>query len=59
MPGKHYVELEVSSRDEAPLVYTSDALELAVHWNDEQGRRGSILKRVLPFQKYWKKVRVR
>jgi len=40
-------------------VYSSDALEFTVHWNNDGERQGEIIKRVLPFTKYWKKVRVR
>ena len=57
--GKHYVELQVASDDKAPVVYSSDALEFTVHWNTNGERQGEISRRVLPFTKYWKKVRVR
>jgi len=57
--GKHYVELEVASADKAPVVYSSDALQFLVHWNNDGEKQGEIVKRVLPFNKYWKKVRVR
>ncbi len=59
LKGKHYVELQVISSDKAPVVYSSDELEFTVHWNSNGERQGEILKRVLPFTKYWKKVRVR
>ncbi|MDH3713359.1 MAG: hypothetical protein OET44_05860 [Gammaproteobacteria bacterium] len=59
LKGKHYVELEVASADDAPVVYSSDALELTVHWSSDGQKQGDIVKRVLPFSKYWKKVRVR
>jgi hypothetical protein len=59
LKGKHYVELEVASADDAPVVYSSDALELTVHWSSNGQQQGDIVKRVLPFTKYWKKVRVR
>jgi hypothetical protein len=59
LKGKHYVELEVTSADDAPVVYSSDALELTVRWSSDGQQQGEIVKRVLPFAKYWKKVRVR
>lgn len=59
LKGKHYVELEVAMADDAPPVYASDALELTFHWSSNGQRQGDIVKRVLPFSKYWKKVRVR
>jgi len=59
LKGKHYVELDVASTPAAPLVYASDALEVTVHWNNDGEKQGEILKRVMPFTKFWKKVRVR
>ena len=60
LKGKHYVELQVASSDKAPVVYASDALELTVRWDNDNGeQQGEIVRRVLPFSKYWKKVRVR
>ncbi len=57
--GRHYVEINVASGESAPLVYASDALRLTVYWTEDGSKRGAIISRVIPFSKYWKKVRVR
>ena len=59
LKGRHYAEINVTMHEDAPLVYVSEDLRVSVYWSASKQRQGDIATRVIPFEKYWKKVRIR
>jgi hypothetical protein len=57
--GSNGVGAEIAMRADAPLVYRTDAIEFGISWFSDGENQGYVAKKTLPFQKYWKRVRVR
>lgn len=57
--GARNAVVELSMAEDAPLVLQSDAIKLDVAWFDQGRQQGMLATRVVSFNKFWKKVRVR